>query len=78
VRAMLAPCDQLRLQRGATHLHHLGPRCVAKFLAEIAGDVGGMAAVLHQLGEDERITLEMGYLVGGDRFPPRPLLAVPR
>jgi hypothetical protein len=74
----LDPFTALRLQRGAEHLHRLGPRATAEFLAEIAAQIGGMPAVLGLLVEYERrLSPEALRLVGGDRFPPRPLRVAP-
>jgi hypothetical protein len=75
---MLSNLDRVRLQRGAEHLHNLGPRATAEFLAEVAGAIGGMPAILGRLNEyQRRLTPEMLQATGGDRFPPRPLQAVP-
>ncbi len=70
------PLDQLRLQRGAEHLHSLPPRALAEFLAELAGRVGGMPATFALLTEYERLTVAKLRAAGGDRFPPRPLHSV--
>jgi hypothetical protein len=71
--------DQLRLQRGAEHLHRLGPRATAEFLAEIAERIGGLPATLGLLAEYQyRLSPQMMRASGGgDRFPPR-LVGVPR
>ena len=67
-----------RLARGAEHLCNLGPRATAEFLAEIAGRIGGMPAILWVLAEyQRRLTPEMLGAVGGDRFPPRAMHLVP-
>ena len=68
------PLDALRLQRGAEHLHDLGPRAMAEFFHELAAQNGGMPATLALLNEyQRRLSPAMLTLVGGDRFPPRPL-----
>jgi hypothetical protein len=74
----LHPLDRLRLQRGAEHLHALGPRATAEFLAEVGHRIGGIPCILGLLGEcEQRLTPRMIRLDGGDRFPHRPLRAVP-
>ena len=37
-----------RLQRGAEHLHKLGPRATAELLAEVGKRIGGMTTILDQ------------------------------
>jgi hypothetical protein len=69
---------ELRLQRGAEHLHRLGPRAVAELLAEIAHRTGSMDDVLELLAQYRaRLTPELLHQVGGDRFPPRAPREVP-
>ena len=76
---MMTPLDRLRLQRGAAHLHALGPRAVAELLAEVAQSIGGTPSILDRLQEYERrLSPAMVSVAGGDRFPPRPVRAVPR
>jgi hypothetical protein len=68
----------LRLQRGAEHLHRLGPRAIAEVLAEIGRQAGCMDDVLELLGQYRaRLTPELLHQVGGDRFPPRAPREVP-
>ena len=74
----LPPAWALRLQRGAEHLHELGPRALAEFLAELAQRIGGMPATLGMLTEYQRLTPGMVRAAGGDQFPPPPLRALPR
>jgi hypothetical protein len=75
----LDPFTRHTLERGSAHLHRLGDRAIAEFLAEISARIGGLPAVLQILGEyEERLTPEMVRLVGGDRFQPMPLRVVPR
>ena len=70
---------QLRLQRGCEHLHRLGPRVTAELLAEVDHRIGGMSCILGLLTEyEQRLSPRSLRLAGGDRFPPRPLRAVPR
>jgi hypothetical protein len=70
---------RLRLQRGAEHLHQLGDRATAEFLAEIADRIGGLPCILGLLGEyEQRLSPQMLRAVGGHRFPSRPLRVVPR
>lgn len=69
----------LRIQRGAEHLHSLGPRAIAEYICELAARIGGQPAAAALLAEYERrLTPAMLAATGGDRFPPRPLRAVPR
>jgi hypothetical protein len=71
--------DRLRLQCGSEHLVRLGPRVLAEFLTEVSTRVGGMPATLSALAEYERrLSPRLVRVAGGDRFPPRPLLVVPR
>ena len=65
--------DRLRLERGASHLHQLGPRAVAELLAEIANKIGGMPAILSALNDYEMVSPDTLRAVGADRFPPQPL-----
>ena len=48
------PLDQLRLQRGAAHLHCLGPRATLEFLLELAGKIGGLPVTSGLLAEYQR------------------------
>ena len=74
----LDPLARLRLQRGAEHLCRLGPRATAEFLAEVAGRIGGAPCILDRLAEyEQRLSPTLLRSVGGDRFPPRALHAVP-
>jgi hypothetical protein len=75
----LHPLDRLRLQRGAEHLHSLGARAQAEFLAEVGDRIGGMPAIMGLLTEyQQRLSPQMLRAVGGHRFPARPLRVVPR
>jgi hypothetical protein len=68
----------LRLQRGAEHLHRLGPRAVAGFLGDLTARIGGLPAAISLLVEyEQRIDCERLRAAGGDRFPPRQLHLVP-
>ena len=74
----LDPASRLRLQRGAEHLHLLGDRATAEFLAEVADRIGGMPAILRLLAEyQQRLTPDMLRATGGHRFPARRLRVVP-
>ena len=67
-----------RLQHGAVHLHTLGPRSIAEFLAEVARETGSLASIIDRLAEyRRRMSPEMVRLVGADRFPRRVPLMVP-
>jgi hypothetical protein len=73
----LDPLDRLRLERGARHLHTLGPRVTAELLAEIGARTGGMPAIMRLLGEYKRFSPQLLRAVGANRFPPRPLRELP-
>ena len=70
------PLDQLRLQRGAEHLHRCGPRAIAELLADVARRIGGGPAIIAALNDYQQITPALLRATGGDRFPPRPLRQV--
>jgi hypothetical protein len=72
----MSPIDNLRLQRGAAHLHQLGARAVAEFLAELASRIGGAPAALSLLNEYARLTPGQVRAAGGERIPKRPLHVV--
>jgi hypothetical protein len=74
----LDPREQRRPQRGAEHLHALGPRAIAEFHAELGQRIGGMPAIFTLLLDYEaRLSPDMLRATAGDRFPPRPLHLVP-
>jgi hypothetical protein len=75
----LDPIARLHLQRGAEHLHQLGGRATAEFLAEVVDRIGGMPAIMGLLTEyQRRLSPQLLRSVGGHRFPSRPLRVVPR
>jgi hypothetical protein len=74
----LDPFDRLRLQRGAEHLHALGPRATAELLAEVAGRIGGMPCILGLLGEYQSHLSPQLLRSVGCHLPSRPLRVVPR
>ena len=74
----LLPFDEARLHRGAEHLHRLGPRAVAEFLAELGSRIGGTPACLCLLNEYGRLSPGQVRAAGGDRPMRRPLSVVPR
>ena len=69
--------DRLRLKRDAAHLQRLGPRSVAECLLQIGRETGDLDVILRVLADYRRLTAQMVSAVGADRFPPRPLHAVP-
>jgi hypothetical protein len=73
----MRPADILRLQRGAEHVHTLGPRAVAELLAQVAREGRDLPGTLDLL-DDWRAGLspEMIRAAGGDRFACRMLLQV--
>jgi hypothetical protein len=68
------PTDTLRLQRGAQHVHDLGPRAVAEMVAHVAREGLDLWGAL-DLMDAWRVglSIEMTVAARGDRFPPRPL-----
>ncbi len=75
----MTPLDRMRLERGAKHLHTLGPRAIAELLIEVAQISGGGPFILDQLDQYERLlTPALLSATGGDRFPSRPLRLVSR
>lgn len=71
--------DRVRLDRGACHLHTLGPRAVAEFLAEIGQANNAPPAILQLLAEyQNRLTPALIRAAGAHRFPPLPLRGVDR
>lgn len=71
-RAM-TPVDRMRLDRGAVHLHALGPRATAELLAALATRTGEGLALLELLADYGRLTPGMVRAAGGNRFPVLPL-----
>jgi hypothetical protein len=75
----LSPFDRLLLQRGAEHLHRLGPRASAEYLAEVSEYGGCLPWTIARLAEyRRRLTPEMIRVAGADRFPLLPSRTVPR
>ena len=69
----------IRFRRQVAHLHSLGARAVAEILEEIARTEDCTATILDLLAEyEQRLTPDLLHSVGGDRFPPRLPLLVPR
>jgi hypothetical protein len=66
----LSPLNRLRIERGARHLHSLGPRAVAEFLIEIGRQHACMDGVLAQLRDYGQLSPSMIRTAGADRFPP--------
>lgn len=62
----------LKLQRGADHLHALGPRALSGFLEDLATRTHAMPEIVTLLTEYRaRLTPELIRVACGDRFPPR-------
>lgn len=72
----MAPEIEIRMQRLAGHLHGLGPRAIHELLTEVATAHGLEADVLDRLERYGRLAPDTVADVGGDRFPPRPLMSV--
>ena len=70
-----------RRRRLLEHLHALGSRVLDGFLGDLAGQLGLTAADIETLDKllDEygRLDSTVLHAVGGDRWPPAPLVAVP-
>lgn len=73
----LTASERLRLERGAEHLHQLGPRPTAELLAEVA-EQHGAGFLLRRLADYGRLKPSTVRRLGADRFAPRPLHLVPR
>ncbi len=72
-----AVSDTLRLQRGAEHVHTLGPRAVAELLAQVAREGRDLPGTLDLMDQWRAgLSVETLTAAGGDRFPPRPLREV--
>jgi hypothetical protein len=66
--------DTLRLQRGAQHVHDLGPRAVAEMVAHVASEGLDLTGALDLMDRWRAgLSVEMMAAARGDRFPPRPL-----
>lgn len=62
---------ELRRRRGVEHLHPLGTRALDEYLAELGRAHGIEADIVERLDRwRNRLTREMVYVAGGDRFPP--------
>ena len=71
--------DALRFRRQVIHLHSLGVRAIAEFLEAIAKEADCAALILELLTEYElRLCPDTVRLVGGDRFPRRLPMLVPK
>lgn len=70
--------DTLRLQRGAQHVHDLGPRAVAEMVAHVAREGLDLPGALDLMDRwRDGLSVEMLTAARGDRFPRRVLLQVP-
>ena len=71
------PTDTLRLQRGAQHVHALGPRAVAEMVAQVAREGLDLPGTLDLMDRwRDGLSAERLAATHGDRFPPRPLREV--
>ena len=65
-------CHFPQFDRHAEHLHTLGPRAVAEFLAELAGQISGGPAISRLLAEyRNRLAPAMIRAAGAERLPRR-------
>ena len=72
-----SPTDSLRLQRGAQHVHDLGPRAVAEMVAHVAREGLDLPGALDLMDRWRAgLSVEMLAATHGNRFPPRPLREV--
>ena len=70
--------DALRFQRGAEHVHTLGPRAIAELLAQVAREGRDLPGTLDLLDNWRAgLSPEMVRAAAGDCFPRRMLLQVP-
>ena len=65
-----------RFERQIERLHRLGPRVFGELLAEIAAAAGQHVRVVDLVEEYAELDPEIVRAVGGDRFPPTPLVAI--
>ncbi len=63
-------------ERQVEHLHRLGPRAVAELLIEIAHCTGQSGVIADRLQAYARLDPAVLRAVGGDKFPPIPLMAI--
>jgi hypothetical protein len=75
-RGMLDARATLRIQRGAEHLHRLGPRAISEFLIELAEAHDLVPALLDAIARYARLdpAILNGVLqryTSGRQFPPR-------
>ena len=73
----MSTAEHPRFEHQGLQLHHLGPRAVGEFLTALAAALAGHDELDRLLGQYHRLTPEMLRALGGDRFPPRPLVEVP-
>lgn len=74
----MTPAQERRLERLAQHLHSLGPRAVHELLAELAVAHSAEDDLFDRLERFRRLSPDTTAAFGGDRFPPRQPVAVPR
>lgn len=70
--------DAQRFRRDCEHLHRLGARVLAEFIAEAALRLDRGNEIRAMLSDYCRLTPDVAFVVGADRFPPAPLKVVPR
>ena len=63
-------------QRLTRHLYDLGERSVSEFLAELGREHGIEEDILRRLRTYARLDLGVVRAVGGDKFPPTPLMVI--
>jgi len=70
---MSVKADTGPMAAGARHLHTLGPRALAHFLAEIGAATGTTGAIVAKLEDWRGLSADAVYIARGDAFPPPPL-----
>jgi len=66
----------MRFRHQVQHLHHLGPRAVGEFLAEIGAERSIQTVIEEKLDTYVELDPETLEVAGGDRFWPVPLREV--
>lgn len=79
--AAQAPLDlshvaDLRFQRDVEALHRLGPRALHEMLIEIGAERSMGTLIAQKVARYASIDPAALSYAGGDRFPPRPLIAI--
>ena len=68
----------MRFRHRVQHLHRLGPRVTAEFLAELGAERSIQTVIDQKLGTYAELDPETLGAAGGDQFPPAPIHGVER